>query len=160
MVLIGYRNKKPVQTISADLTAVQSFEMLEEAVEYAGFSMRCTDRLNGVLITGYSADRNAIIVNYGTAGYISKTLIMEDAEESETAQAEAEQIETAQEESAQADGENLTAYEINGITVRFTEEDGSVSKAEWTDNGFDYVTSLADQTVTADDMTDYILATR
>ncbi|MBQ6165419.1 MAG: hypothetical protein IJK23_13185 [Clostridia bacterium] len=155
VVLIGYRNKKPVQTISADLSSVQSFDTLGEAVECAGFSMQCSDRLNRILATSYSADRNAIIVNYGTAGYISKTLIMEDAEEGETAQAEA-----AQAENAQADGENLIPHEINGMTVRFTGEDNAVSQAEWTYNGFDYVISLADQTVTADAMTDYILATR
>ena len=34
--------------VSADLDSAQSFDTLEEAVEAAGFSFKCSDRLNGL----------------------------------------------------------------------------------------------------------------
>ena len=46
------------------------------------------------------------------------------------------------------------------MTVWFTEEYDAVSKAQWTDNGFDYVVCLTGQTVSADIMTDYVLSIR
>lgn len=145
VLLIGYHKKTTNPTQYADPGAVRSFDTLAEAVEWAEFSLRCTDRLNGVLATGYSADKTAITVSYGKAGYISKTLIPEDAEAAENGAPE---------------GDGLTEHEINGVTVWFTGTDTAVSKAEWTDNGFRYVICLTEKTAAADAMTDYVLATR
>ena len=145
VLLIGYHKKKTDPTSYIDPGAVRSFDTLEEAVEWAEFSLQCSDRLNGILATGYSADKTAITVTYGKAGYISKTLIADDAEKSE---------------SNELTEENLSTYEINDLTVWFTGEDTAVSQAEWTDNGFDYVICLTDKSTTADVMTDYVLSTR
>ena len=145
VLLIGYHKKNTNPTSYVEPGAARSFDSLAEAVEWAEFSLHCSDRLNGILATGYSADKTAITVTYGKAGFVSKTLIPEDAENGEN---------TAPE------GEDLTSREINGLTVWFTGGDKAVSKAEWTDNGFDYVISLTDQGTTADVMTDYVLATR
>ena len=46
------------------------------------------------------------------------------------------------------------------MTVWFTGEENAVTQAEWTDNGFAYVIALADQSVTAETMTDYVLSIR
>ena len=145
VLLIGYHKKKTEPTQYVDPDTVRSFDSLEEAVEWAEFSLRCSDRLNGMLATGYSADKTVITVTYGKAGFVSKTLILEDTENGETKGPE---------------GEDMTEREINGLTVRFTGGDNAVSTAEWTDNGFDYVICLTDQGTTVDIMTDYILATR
>ena len=145
VLLIGYHKKKTEPTQYVDPGAVRSFDSLEEAVEWAEFSLHCSDRLSGVLATGYSADKTAITVTYGKAGFVSKTLILEETENGETKEPE---------------GEDLTAVEINGLTVWLTGGDSAVSKAEWIDNGFDYVITLTDQGTTVDIMTDYILATR
>ena len=145
VLLIGYHKKKTDPTSYIDPGAVRSFDTLEEAVEWAEFSLQCSDRLNGILATGYSADKTAIIVTYGKAGFVSKTLITEDTEDGEPREPE---------------GEDLTAVEINGLTVWLTGGDSAVSQAEWTDNGFDYVICLTDKSTTADVMTDYVLSTR
>lgn len=145
VLLIGYHKKKTDPTSYIDPGAVRSFDTLEEAVEWAEFSLQCSDRLNGILATGYSADKTAITVTYGKAGYISKTLILEETENGEPKEPE---------------GEDLTAVEINGLTVWLTGGDSAVSQAEWTDNGFDYVICLTDKSTTADVMTDYVLSTR
>ena len=145
VLLIGYHKKKTDPTSYIDPGAVRSFDTLEEAIEWAEFSLQCSDRLNGILATGYTADKTAITVTYGKAGYISKTMLPDDTEDSEN------------EEQAE---ENLTSCEINGLTVWFTGEDTAVSQAEWTDNGFDYVICLTDKSTTADVMTDYVLSTR
>ena len=47
--------------------------------------MKCSDRLNGILATDYSADQTAITVTYGKAGYIRKTLLPDDTADGETA---------------------------------------------------------------------------
>ena len=145
VLVIGYHRKNADPTSYVDPGAVRSFDSLEEAVEWAEFSLHCSDRLNGVLATGYSADKTTITVTYGKAGFVSKTLITEDTENGEPGEPE---------------GEDLTAVEINGLTVWLTGGDNAVSKAEWIDNGFDYVISLTDQGTTKDVMTDYVLATR
>ncbi len=124
---------------------VRSFDSLEEAVEWAGFSMRCSDRMNGKLTTEYSADQTLITVTYGNAGYISKTLIQEDESAANSGPA----------------SEDGTVYEINGVSVYFIGEESAVSAAHWTDNGFDYAVCLTNNnTVPADAMTDYVRATR
>lgn len=145
VLLIGHYAKSNDSTATIDPGAVQSFGSLEEAVEWAGFSLQCSDRLDGILVTDYSADQIAITVTYGKAGYISKALILEDTEISE---------------STESVGENRTAYEINDLTVWFTGEENAVSKAEWIDNGFAYTICLTNQTVAANVMTDYVLSTR
>ena len=145
VLLIGHYAKSNDSTATIDPGAVQSFGSLEEAVEWAEFSLQCSDRLNGILATEYSADKTRITVTYGKAGYISKALTSEDAENSE---------------STEPTEGNRTAYEINDLTVWFTGEENAVSKAEWTDNGFEYVIYLTNQTVASDVMTDYVLSTR
>lgn len=59
--------------------------------------------------------------------------------------------------SASDDGKS---YDINGISVLYIGDDVTVTQAEWTDNGFDYVISLGEQGVSPSVMTDYVLATR
>ena len=144
VLLIGYHKKTSGAVAVEDPNVVRSFDSLEEAVEWAGFSLRCSDRMNGILITEYSANQTSITVTYGKAGYISKTLIPED-------------------ESAVNAGfssEDGTVYEINGVSVFFTGDENTVSEAHWTDNGFDYAVCLTNNTVPADVMTDYVSATR
>ncbi len=84
-------------------------------------------------------------MRYGKAGSLSKTLLSEE-----------DQAETDAEEAE----ENRFSQEINGVTVWFTGEENAVTKAEWADNGFAYVIALADQSVTAETMTDYVLSIR
>ena len=68
------------------------------------------------------------------------------------------------EEPAATDGEasekTFTEQEINGVTVRFFGGVEAVTKAEWTDNGFDYAVVLTEESVTASVMTDYVAAIR
>lgn len=147
------RNQADSDTDS-ETADVRTFGSLEEAAEWAQFPMKTTDRLNGILATEYSAIENMIKVTFGKAGYITKTLIME--EESSETEPGTEQ-EAAPDEIAEKDPD---AREINGVSVRFTWDDTAVTKAEWTDNGFDYVIVLTEKSVTADMMTDYVSATR
>ena len=109
----------------------------------AGFPFACSDRLNGMPATAYSADRTVITVTFGSEGYITKTLIEDEPESGESAQSD--------------DGLSLA---IDGRNVRFTVEENAVSKAEWTENGFEYVICLTGLTTTADVMTEYVRATR
>ena len=145
VLFIGYNKKTSGMLSVEDTDGVRSFDSLEEAAGWAGFSMRCSDRLNGITATDYSADKTSITVTYGRAGYISKTLIMTE-DESEVI--------------AGISTEDTTVYEINGMNVYFNGDENYVSEAEWTDNGFDYVVCLTDGSVSADVMTDYVLATR
>ena len=145
VLIIGYQKKISAPVDDVSMETVRTFDTLEEAVEWAGFSMRCSDRLNGVLSTDYEADKSAITVNYGNAGYICKTLIAQEMETDVTA-VPAEEM------------KNI--YEIDGMTVRFTGDETAVSKAEWTDNGFNYVINLTGSGINAETMTDYIRATR
>ncbi len=144
VLFIGYNKKTSAPAVNTSVDEVRSSDTLEEAVAWAGFPLRCSDRLNGITATDYSADKTSVTVNYGKAGYISKTLIQED-------------------ESAANDGlpeEDGTVYEINGVDVFFTGDEDAVSKAGWTDNSFDYCICLTDQSVSAGVMTDYVAATR
>ena len=138
VLLIGYHKK-------TDTGAARSFDTLAEAVEWAEFSLQCTDRLNGMLDSDYTADKTAITVTYREAGYLSKTLLTEEE------QTESEPGETE---------EDRVSHEINGVTVWFTGEENAVTKAEWAYNGFAYVISLTGQSVTAETMTDYVLSIR
>ena len=144
VLIIGYQKKNTGSTPYKDPGATGSFDTLDEAVEWAGFKLKCSDRLNGLLATDYSANKTAITVTFGEAGYIRKALIPEDVEDGEN---------------AQSTEESRTTYEINGLTVWFRGEENAVYEAEWIDNGFDYVISLNQKSVSADVMTDYILAT-
>ena len=153
VLVIGYHTKSQGPAVTTDPGKVCSFDSLEEAVAWAGFSLKCSDRLNGILATDYSADQTAITVTYGKAGYIRKTLLLDDTEEGENAP-------PTEETTSDYEIDDAPVHDINGLTVRFTGTEDAVSKAEWIDNGFDYVICLTDQTVTADVMTDYILATR
>ena len=82
VLLIGYHKK----TAPGD---EKSFDTLAEAIEWAEFSLQCSDRLNGSLAADYTASKTAITVRYGKAGSLSKTLLSEetqaetDAEEAE-----------------------------------------------------------------------------
>ena len=142
----------------------QSFDTLDEAVLYAGFPFQCTDRLGGFPATQYSADKTVITVTYGSSGYITKTLITtEDETESESGDETVTEPETASESSALPDGtekEDGFQTDINGVSIWFTGDENSVTKAEWTDNGFDYAIVLSGEGVSADDMTEYVSATR
>ena len=82
VLLLGYHKK----TAPGD---EKSFDTLAEAIEWAEFSLQCSDRLNGSLAADYTASKTAITVRYGKAGSLSKTLLSEetqaetDAEEAE-----------------------------------------------------------------------------
>ncbi len=95
--------------------AVMSFDSLEEAVEWAGFSLKITGRLGGTPATDYSANKAAFTVTYGNVGYVSKTLIPDETEPAENTD-DSEQ--------------NRLSCEINGWTVWFTGEENAVTKAE------------------------------
>lgn len=127
-----------------DANTVHTVASLEETADWSEFPLQCTDRLNGILATEYSADKNVITVKYGDAGLITKTLITEAPSDAGLEDPE----------------ENGFYREINGVTVRFTGEEDAVTKAEWTDNGFDYAITLTEGSVTADTMSDYVSATR
>ena len=85
MLIVGAHKKQTAPEADTPSAATRSFDSLAAAVDYAGFSLRCSDRLNGGLVTEYAADRTQITVTYGVAGYVRKTLLTEDADESETA---------------------------------------------------------------------------
>ena len=146
--VIGYRDRKSKGAPEdADRDGVVAVESLEEAAERAGFPFACSDRLNGMPATAYSADRTVITVTFGSTGYITKTLIQDEPESEENAEP--------------AEGEDAgISLALDGRTVRLTGEEDAVSKAEWTENGFEYVICLTGQTTTANIMSEYILATR
>ena len=102
VLVIGHQTKSKTPTSKADPGAVCSFDSLEEAVKWAGFSLKCSDRLHGILATDYSADQTAITVTYGKAGYIRKALISEDTEKA------------GSEESGE---EDRIEQEVNGLSV-------------------------------------------
>ena len=146
VLLVGYHKKKNNPDLYMEPGTVRTFDTLEEAIEWAGFSMKCSDRLSGILVTDYSADKTAITVTYGIAGYVRKTLLTEDADEGETAATNTDAADSL--------------YDIDGRNVFFAGEESGVTTAQWTDNGFVYVISLTGSGVTADVMTDYVRATR
>ena len=153
-VILIANNRRGDPGEDADANTIQLFSSLEEAVERAGFPLQCTDRLNGILATEYFADETVITVTYGKAGYITKKLIAVD--ESDTG-ATTEKTSEINDETTE---EVRTEHKINGVTVIFTGKESSVTKAEWTDNGYDYAIVLTNNSVTADMMTDYVSMTR
>ena len=146
MLIVGAHKKQTAPEADTPSAATRSFDSLAAAVDYAGFSLRCSDRLNGGLVTEYAADRTQITVTYGVAGYVRKTLLTQDADEGET-------VPTA------ADAADAL-YDVDGRNVRFVGGGNAVTAAGWTDNGFLYEIILTGQGVTADAMTDYVRATR
>ena len=122
--------------------AEKEFSSLSEAVEYAGFSMEYSDRLSGYPASGFKGSSSSITVLYPNGGYIKKAFAAEEG----TKDADPEESE----------------HVISGVPVYFTESEGDVTKARWTDNGFDYIISIESggESVTAEEMEDYVRMTR
>ena len=150
VILLANNQRKDADTIPND---ADSFASLKEAEEYAQFPLRTTDRLNGELVTEYFADETAITVTFGDAGYVTKIMLIDDVSGTSVTDKKPDK------ESNDA-SEVRTEHEIGGVTVLFTGENDAVTKAEWTDNGFDYAIVLTENSVTADMMTDDVSATR
>ncbi len=125
-------------------TDSDSFESIEEANEAADFNLEHSDRLCGYIPTGYKANSSTIEVEFGTAGYIRKTLGVTDNSGNNSSFDES------------------TEQEINGSTVTLKGKDGNIYLAVWNSNNFAYTISLDENGdgVPAEEMAEYIEATR
>ena len=112
----------------------------EETTKSAAFDMEYPDRLCGVPVTGMEENSGMIEVRYG-ASFCRKSLSDTNTDDDKTAYDESSE------------------QNVNGITVTFKGGDGLIYLAVWHDNNFEY-TVFAEEGVAADDMIDYIEATR
>lgn len=103
--------------------------------------MEYPDRLCGFPVTGFRSNSGMIEARYGSGGFIRKTLGVADNSGDKTEYHE------------------IAEQSVNGLTVTLKGDDGLVFLAVWNDNNFAYTVSAANG-VTADEMTDYIEATR
>ena len=120
---------------------VQTYENMDEAAKNVSFHMEYPDRLCGFPVTGFRSNSSMIEVQYGNDGLIRKTLGVADNSGNKTEYTES------------------TEQSVNGLTVTLKGNDGLVFLAVWNDNNFAYTVSVANG-VTADEMTEYIEATK
>ena len=120
---------------------LQTYENMDEAAKNASFPMEYPDRLCGFPVTGFRSNSSMIEAQYGDDGFIRKTLGVADNSGDQTAYRESAE------------------QSVNGVTVTLKGNDGLVFLAVWNDNNFAYTISAANG-VNADEMTEYIEATR
>ena len=120
---------------------LQTYENMDEAAKNASFNMEYPDRLCGFPVTGFRSNSSMIEVQYGNDGFIRKTLGVADNSGDQTAYRESAE------------------QSVNGVTVTLKGNDGLVFLSVWNDNNFAYTISAANG-VNADEMTEYIEATR
>ena len=120
----------------------RSYSIQENAANMAepAFPMDASDRLCGFPATDYNVDGNTVKITYGDEGYITKTL-----DEPESEDDDSNFIET-------------TEQDVDGRTVTFQGNDGTVCLARWQDKGFTYTISV-NNGVNAEEMIEYVKAT-
>jgi FlaG/FlaF family flagellin (archaellin) len=120
---------------------INSYNSMEEAVKNAAFNMEYSDRLCGYPATDFKSSDSTVEVQYGSGGYIRKTLGETDINGESNDYAESNN------------------QDINGHTVTCKGNDGLIYLAVWNDNNFTY-TIKTNTGVSLDEMTEYIEATR
>lgn len=132
------------QTTPSAHEKAKSYSSIEEAVSAADFDLQYSDRLCGYPATGFEANGSTIEVEYGEAGYLRKTYaVVQNSDRDEQYEESSEQ-------------------DIDGKTVTFKGNDGTVYLAAWNENNFAYTIFLNAGTggVSAEDMTEYVKATK
>ena len=137
VVVIIVRNKN----FPPSETNFQSYSSIEEANEAAPFNLEHSDRIGGYPATDYEANSSTIEVKYGSAGFTRKTLGVTDNSGNNTEYSE------------------VSEQEIDSRTITFYGEGDLVYLAVWNDNNFAYTISCTEG-VSAEDMTEYVKATR
>lgn len=132
------------QTQESTAGASASDEASDGSAEVsAPFEFVCSDRLSGYPETDRIIDSDSIEVVFADAGTIRKEYNNND---NEPQTGFSESFEQA----------------INGMNVTFMGENGTIQYARWSYNGFTYTISInsIDNSVSAEEMTDYIVSTR
>ncbi len=136
--IILIRNK-----VSPPESSFVSADSIEEANERADFDLEYSDRLSGYPATNFKSNQSTIEVEFGTAGYLQKSLAKADS-------------------SGNINYAEKTEVEINGMSVSFEGENGAVYIAKWNYNNFGYLISLNPEGsgATSDEMVEYVEATK
>ena len=132
------------QTQESPAGVTSSNESTEGSSEVsAPFEFVCTDRLSGYPETDRIIDPDCIEVVFADAGTIRKEYNNKDNESQPSFSESSEQV-------------------IKGMNVTFMGENGTIQYARWSYNGFTYTISInsIDNSVSAEEMTDYIFSTR
>lgn len=139
-IVIAVRQK----SVPKNSTSTSSYDTAEDAMAAASFNMEYPDRLCGYPVTGFEANSSTIEINYGTSGFIRKTLGVTDNSGNK-------------DEFPETDSE-----EFNEMKITFKGKDSLIYQASWTYNNFAYTISLFDDAggIDKDEMTEYIQSTR
>lgn len=113
----------------------------DENESEAEFTLEGSDRLCGFPATDYRTDGDTVKITYADAGTITKTLGETDGKTGSRKYAE-----TAEQD-------------VEGMTVTFKGDDGTVYFALWQENGFTYTISV-NNGVDVEEMIEYVKATR
>ena len=122
-------------------SGTKSYETMADAEKEAPFTLAYPDRLGGIPVTGFESNSSMIEAQYGTENYVRKTLgVSNNSDRDETYT-------------------DFTEQNVGGRSVTFEGLGGSVFLAVWHDNNFAYSVFISEG-VTAEEMTEYIEATR
>ena len=119
----------------------KSYDTVEDAEKAAAFPLAHPDRLGGIPVTGFESNSSMIEAQYGAENYVRKTLGVSNNSDRDETYSE------------------FTEQNVGGRSVTLEGRDGLIYLAVWHDNNFAYTVYIAEG-VSADEMTEYIEATR